>query len=188
MAFENYDDIKVGDVIECFDVEEVQRDAVRAARATRSGAMVNCGAVECPRLAGNRSMSRNRSSDKENRSPGQRQLRVGEEIRHLLADLLERGNMRDPDLRDATITVTSVDVSPDLRNATAFVMPLGGQDRTGFRGVRRAAPWFRGRVSEKAGLRSAPEIRFELDRTFDEADRSARCCAAPDVARDIEDE
>ncbi|MCQ8780139.1 ribosome-binding factor A, partial [Escherichia coli] len=73
-------------------------------------------------------MSRRRSSDKENRAPGQRQLRVGEELRHLLAELLERGDMRDPDLRGASITVTAVDVSPDLRNATAFVMPLGGQD------------------------------------------------------------
>ena len=54
--------------------------------------------------------------------------------------------------------------------------------------MRRAAPWFRARVGEKAGLRSAPEIRFELDRTFDEADQSARCCARPDVARDLEDE
>src|SRR6478735_8123417 len=75
-------------------------------------------------------MPRRRSSEREkNRAPGQRQLRVGEELRHLIAQLLERGNMRDPDLRDATITVTSVDVSPDLRNATAFVMPLGGQDK-----------------------------------------------------------
>jgi ribosome-binding factor A len=115
-------------------------------------------------------------------------LRVGEEIRHLLADLLERGNMRDPDLRDATITVTSVDISPDLRNATAFVMPLGGQDKERMlAALRRAAPWFRGRVSEKAGLRSAPEIRFELDRTFDEADRIGTLLRRPDVARDIED-
>src|SRR5216110_1974381 len=94
-------------------------------------------------------MSRRRSSpDKVNRSPGQRQLRVGEEIRHLLADLLERGNMRDPDLRGATITVTSVDVSPDLRNAVAYVMPLGGKDVERFlAALRRAAPWFRARVS-----------------------------------------
>jgi ribosome-binding factor A len=71
--------------------------------------------------------------------------------------------MRDPDLRGATITVTSVDVSPDLRNAVAYVMPLGGKDVERFlAALRRAAPWFRARVSEKAGLRSAPEIRFKL--------------------------
>ena len=135
-------------------------------------------------------MSRRNSSDREkNRAPGQRQLRVGEEIRHLLAELLERGNMRDPDLRDATITVTSVDVSPDLRNATAFVMPLGGQDKERLlAALRRASPWFRARVSEKAGLRTAPEIRFDLDRTFDEADKIGALLRRPDVARDIKDE
>src|SRR3954452_9686191 len=129
-----------------------------------------------------------RRTDKDNRGHSQRQLRVGEELRHLLADLLERGNMRDPELRDARITVTSVDVSPDLRNAVAFVMPLGGQDKERLlAAVRRAAPWFRARVSEKAGLRSAPEIRFDLDKTFDEADKIGALLRRPDVARDIED-
>ncbi len=132
-------------------------------------------------------MSRRRPSDKESRGGhSQRQLRVGEEIRHLLAELLERGNMRDPDLRDATITVTSVDVSPDLRNATAFVMPLGGKDSEKIlAALKRAAPWFRGRVGEKAGLRSAPDIRFRLDRTFDEADRIGALLRRPDVAQDL---
>jgi ribosome-binding factor A len=134
-------------------------------------------------------MSRRRSSDKEHRTPGQRQLRVGEEIRHLLADLLERGNMRDPDLRDASITVTAVDISPDLRNAIAFVMPLGGQDVPRLMSaLQRAAPWFRARVGEKAQLRYAPEIRFQLDRTFDEADKIGALLRRPDVARDIEEE
>ena len=134
-------------------------------------------------------MSRRRSSDKENRGHSQRQLRVGEEIRHLLADLLERGNMHDPELRDVSITVTSVDVSPDLRNATAFVMPLGGKDSARLLGaLRRAAPWFRARVSEKAGLRSAPDIRFQLDTTFDEADKIDALLRRPDVARDIKDD
>ena len=134
-------------------------------------------------------MPRRRSSERDKRPAGQRQLRVGEEIRHLLADLLERGNMRDPDLRDASITVTSVDVSPDLRNAIAFVMPLGGKDTDRLlSALRRAAPWFRARVSEKAGLRSAPEIRFQLDRTFDEADKIGALLRRPDVARDIEEE
>ena len=134
-------------------------------------------------------MPRRRSSDKDNRGHSQRQLRVGEEIRHLLAELLERGDMRDPELREARITVTSVDVSPDLRNATAFIMPLGGQDEGRLlAAMRRAAPWFRARVGERAGLRFAPEIRFELDRTFDEADRIGALLRRPDVARDIKDE
>ncbi|MBL0900419.1 MAG: 30S ribosome-binding factor RbfA [Reyranella sp.] len=134
-------------------------------------------------------MSRRRSSDGERRGPSQRQLRVGEEIRHLLAELLERGDMRDPDLREASITVTSVDISPDLRNATAFVMPLGGRDSDRLlAALTRAAPWFRARVGEKAGLRSAPEIRFRLDQTFDEADKIGALLRRPDVARDIKDD
>ena len=92
-------------------------------------------------------MPRRRSSDKDNRGHSQRQLRVGEEIRHLLAELLERGNMRDPELRGTSITVTAVDVSPDLRNATAFVMPLGGVDEARLlAAMRRAAPWFRAQI------------------------------------------
>ncbi len=135
-------------------------------------------------------MSRRRlSSDREQRGHSQRQLRVGEELRHLLAALLERGDMRDPELRSASITVTAVDVSPDLRNATAFVMPLGGADETRLlAAIRRAAPWFRARVGERAGLRYAPEIRFELDRSFDQADRIGTLLRRPDVARDIKDE
>ena len=94
-----------------------------------------------------------------------------------------------PTASDATITVTSVDVSPDLRNATAYVMPLGGGDQERLlAALRRAAPWFRGRVSEKAGLRSAPEIRFDIDRTFDEADKIGALLRRPDVARDIKDD
>jgi ribosome-binding factor A len=134
-------------------------------------------------------MPRRRASERENRAPGQRQLRVGEELRHLLAELLERGDMRDPDLRGASITVTAVDVSPDLRNAIAFVMPLGGQDGPRLlAAMRRAAPWFRARVGERAGLRHAPEIRFEIDRTFDEADRIGNLLRRPDVARDLKDD
>ena len=133
-------------------------------------------------------MSRRRSSDKENRAPGQRQLRVGEEIRHLLADLLERGNMHDPDLRDATITVTSVDVSPDRKTGNMYRY-LGGDDQERLlAALRRAAPWFRARVSEKAGLRSAPDIRFAIDRTFEEADKIGALLRRPDVARDIRDD
>ncbi|MBM3643108.1 MAG: 30S ribosome-binding factor RbfA [Alphaproteobacteria bacterium] len=132
-------------------------------------------------------MSRRRSSDSGHRPPGQRQLRVGEELRHILADLLERGEMRDPELREATITVTAVDVSPDLRNATVFVMPLGGGDAPRLlSALRRAAPWFRARVGEKAVLRYAPDLRFDLDRSFDEADRIGRLLRRPDVARDID--
>ena len=170
MAFENYDDIKVGDVIECFDVEEVQPTLVRrfradsvarscTLRATRTGIREEVRGRHVPA-----SLFRTR----QDRGPGQRQLRVGEELRHLLAELLERGDMRDPDLRGASITVTAVDVSPDLRNAIAFVMPLGGQDEPRLlAAMRRAAPWFRARVGEQGRpalcardpLRARPHLR-----------------------------
>ena len=120
---------------------------------------------------------------------GQRQLRVGEEMRHALSEILREHHLADPDLHGKIITVTEVRISPDLRNATAFVMPLGGQDEPRLlAAMRRAAPWFRARVGEKAQLRYAPEIRFEVDRTFDEADRIGQLLRRPDVARDIKDD
>ena len=134
-------------------------------------------------------MPRKRSSDREPRPHSQRQLRVGEELRHIIAELIERGGMRDPDLRGASITITAVDVSPDLHNATAFIMPLGGQDSGRVvAAMRRAAPWFRTRVGEKAGLRHVPEIRFEIDKSFDAVDRIDSLLRRPDVARDLKDE
>jgi ribosome-binding factor A len=116
-----------------------------------------------------------------------RQLRVGEELRHVLAQVLERGEMRDPDLRGQSITVTEVDASPDLRNATAFVMPLGGADRERvLAALRRAAPWLRSQVAQRMELRHAPELRFELDRSFDHAHRIGELLHSPEVARDLE--
>src|ERR1044072_1059094 len=100
-------------------------------------------------------MSRRRPSESDKRGP--RRLRGGEELRHLLAELLERGDMRDPELREASITVTAVDVSPDLRNAIAFVMPLCGQDETRLLAALPAAgPSFRRRVGAKGGVGHAP--------------------------------
>lgn len=134
-------------------------------------------------------MPRKRSSNREPRPHSQRQLRVGEELRHIIAELIERGGMRDPDLQGASITITAVDVSPDLHNATAFIMPLGGQDSDRVvAAMRRAAPWFRTRVGEKAGLRHVPEIRFEIDKSFDAVDRIDSLLRRPDVARDLKDE
>ena len=86
-------------------------------------------------------------------TPGQRQLRVGEELRHLLAELLRPGELRDPALRDANITVTEVRLSPDLRNATAFVMPLGGANAEEIMaGLRRSAPVNRGSIASTAAI------------------------------------
>src|SRR3981081_4956650 len=89
------------------------------------------------------------------RPPGQRQLRVGEELRHLLADLLRPGELRDPALREAHIHVTEGRLSPDLRNATAFVMPLGGANAEEIiAGLRRSAPFLKSRLARLGGPRA----------------------------------
>src|SRR6202049_942967 len=91
----------------------------------------------------------------------QRQLRVGEELRHALAQLLRPGELRDPALREANITVTEVRLSPDLRNATAFVMPLAGSNADQvMAGLKRSAPYLKGRVARMVELRQVPNIAF----------------------------
>ena len=108
---------------------------------------------------------------KHSREPGSRQLCVGEEIRHTLADIFERSDMHDPDLRDVRVTVTEVRLSSDLRNATAFVTRLGGGGtETLIAALGRAVPYFRHQLSKKLGLRFIPKLSFKLDTTFDDAD------------------
>src|SRR5215208_8506977 len=104
------------------------------------------------------------------RPQSQRQLRVGEELRHALAQFLRPGELRDPALRDANITVTEVRVSPDLRNATAFVMPLAGANADEIMaGLRRSAPFLKARIARIVELRQAPNIAFAYDTAFDTA-------------------
>ncbi len=120
------------------------------------------------------------------RPPSQRQLRVGEELRHALAQLLRPGELRDPALREANITVTEVRVSPDLRNATAFVMPLAGaQADEIMAGLKRGAVFLKGRVAQMVELRQVPNIVFALDDAFDYAARIAALLARPEVERDL---
>ncbi|QCN95476.1 30S ribosome-binding factor RbfA [Azospirillum argentinense] len=118
--------------------------------------------------------------------PSQRQLRVGEEIRHALADLFRRGDFHDPELADLNVTVTEVRISPDLRNATAFVTPLGGghMDET-LSALRRAAPFLRGQIARVINLRHAPTLSFEADTSFDYAGRIDAILHSPAVARDV---
>jgi len=120
------------------------------------------------------------------RAVGQRQLRVGEALRHALAQMLRPGELRDPALHDATITVTEVRLSPDLKNATVFVMPLAGAN-TGdiLAGLGRSAPYLRGRLGRSVELRYTPNLVFALDRAFDSAERIAALLASPDVERDL---
>jgi len=120
------------------------------------------------------------------RGPTQRQLRVGEELRHALADVLRRGDFRDPDLQKLNVTVTEVRISPDLRNATAFITPLGGGDaKEAVKVLRRAAAFFRAQIAKAVNLRYAPSLFFEADTSFDYASHIANILHSPDVARDL---
>jgi ribosome-binding factor A len=113
-------------------------------------------------------------------------LRVGEELRHLLAELLRPGELRDPALRDANITVTEVRLSPDLRNATAFVMPLGGANADEIMaGLRRSAPFLKNRLARKIELRQMPNIAFAFDDAFESAARISALLSSPAVERDL---
>jgi len=105
-------------------------------------------------------------------APSQRQLRVGEEIRHALARILARHELRDPELTDVNITVTEVRISPDLKSATAFVSPFGGGDATVLaRACGRAAGYFRAQLAHEVKLRQVPTIRFQPDISFEHAKR-----------------
>jgi len=120
------------------------------------------------------------------KAPSQRQLRVGEEVRHTLARILGRGEIRDPGLGENAITVTEVRISPDLRNATAFVIPLGGGNVPEvIDALNRAAPFVRHKVGKAVKLRRLPNLTFIADTTFDEAGRIDDLLRAPGVSRDL---
>ncbi len=118
--------------------------------------------------------------------PSQRQLRVGEEIRHALVRVLDRGDLRDPRLCEANVTITQVEVSPDLQNATAFVVPLGGnQSDEIVQALNRAAGYLRGQLGREVQLRHTPRLGFEPDHSFDRADEVERLLSSPRVRRDL---
>lgn len=120
------------------------------------------------------------------RPPSQRQLRVGEELRHGLARILARGELADPALKDVSVTVTEVRMSPDLKNATAFVTPLGGGHAAEVvKALNRAGGYFRGQIVHEVELRYAPSVRFTADRSFDTASRIEALLHDPAVARDL---
>jgi ribosome-binding factor A len=116
----------------------------------------------------------------------QRQLRVGEELRHRLAAVFERETLADPQLAGHSITVTEVRVSPDLANATVFVTPLGGRDMEAVvRALNHAAGYLRRLVAQDLELRMAPRLAFEADRSFDAASRVEEILRHPKVAQDL---
>jgi ribosome-binding factor A len=119
--------------------------------------------------------------------PSQRQLRVAEEIRHVLAGLFMRGEFRDPDLATAHITVTEVRIGPDLKRATAFVARLGRTDIDALLpALSRAAPYLRMQVAKQLRLRAAPDLSFQPDRALDYATRINTLMQRPEVRRDLE--
>ena len=119
--------------------------------------------------------------------PSQRQLRVGEEIRHALAMIFERGDFRDPDLASAHVTVTEVRASPDLKHMTVFVTPLGGGDAAPLlAALKRATPYLRGQVAKAVRTKYAPDLVFRADTTVDAAARIEALFHSPEVARDLE--
>ena len=122
----------------------------------------------------------------EREGPSQRQLRVSELIRRALSDILARGDFHDPDLA-APITVGEVRCSPDLRHATAFVLPLGGANTEAtLAALRRNRHELRKLLTRRVSLKYSPDLKFEADRTFDRMDRTREILASPDVSRDLD--
>ena len=118
--------------------------------------------------------------------PSQRQLRVAEEIRHVLAGLFERRDFRDPELASAHITVTEVRMTPDLRHATVFVARLGRPDIDALLpALKRASAYLRGQVAHTLRLRSAPDLSFLADEALEYATKIDKLMHQPEVARDL---
>ena len=117
----------------------------------------------------------------------QRQLRVGELVRHALADMLTRGAVHDPVIQSHLITVPEVRMTADLRLATIYVMPLGGRDAEAvLTALERNKRFLRGEIAHRVNLKFAPDIRFRIDERFDEAARIEKLLRAPQVQRDLQ--
>lgn len=129
-------------------------------------------------------MAKNRSHHGEGRS--QRQLRVGELIRRRLSDVLMHGDVHDPDLNRMSITVAEVRVSPDLKVATAYVMPLGGAHRgEAIKALARHKGELRHQIGKAINLKYTPDLRFVIDETFDQMDETRRLFADERVRHDV---
>ncbi|BAF86019.1 MULTISPECIES: 30S ribosome-binding factor RbfA [Azorhizobium] len=130
-----------------------------------------------------------KTQDRSGSGPSQRMLRVGELVRHALADALQRGDHLDPALAGTIITVPEVRMSPDLKIATCFVMPLGGKDvNTVIKLLAANQKLLRTEVARRVELKSVPSLRFLRDTSFDEGARIDALLRRPDVARDLDTE
>lgn len=129
-------------------------------------------------------MSKNRKGE-----PTVRLLRVNESLRHELAAILMREDLHNPDLTDASITVSEVRCSPDLRNATVFIWPLGGKNLDVIlKGLNRAAPYLGGMLGRNIHLKYSPRLKFVADTSYDESTRIENLLSDPKVARDLKDD
>ena len=121
--------------------------------------------------------------------PSQRQLRVGELIRRTLSDVLARGDVHDPDLNRVSVTVGEVSASPDLKVATAYVCPLGGQGGDNLIALLAKNKWeIRRAISKELTLKYTPDLRFRLDETFDRMDETRRLFSQDAVRQDLDNE
>ena len=131
-------------------------------------------------------MPRHHQRDHSASGPSQRQLRVGELIRHALAEMLSRGDIHDPTIEAHMITVPEVRMTADLRLATVYVMPLGGKDeKEVVTALERNKKFLRGEIAHRVNLKFAPDIRFRVDERFDEAERIEKLLRTPEVQRDL---
>lgn len=122
--------------------------------------------------------------------PSQRQLRIGEQVRHALADVIQRGEVRDDVIESTVISISEVRMSPDLKIATAFVSPLGAKDAQAvIKALARNAKFIRGRVSGALRqMKYMPEFRFRLDTSYDNFAKIDALLRSPEVVRDLDDE
>src|ERR1700716_1519117 len=123
------------------------------------------------------------------RPASQRQLRVGELVRHTVSEMLIRGDVHDPVLEGHLITIPEVRMTPDLRLPTAYVMPMGGRDKDEvLAALERNKRYLRGEVAHRINLKFAPDIRFLIDDRFDEAERIEKLQQTPQARRDLDPE
>ncbi len=119
--------------------------------------------------------------------PSQRQLRVSELIRHALAEMLQRGDIHDEVLASHIVTIPEVRLSPDLKLATVYVMPLGGKDeKPVIAALEKHKKHLRTEIAHRIAMKYAPELRFRRDETFDEAERINRLLRTDVVQRDLQ--
>ncbi len=132
-------------------------------------------------------MPKHQRRDNAPAGPSPRQLRVGELIRHAIAEMLSRGDVHDPVIEGHMITVPEVTMTADLRLATIYVMPLGGRDKDEVvAALERNKKFLRGEIARRVNLKFAPELRFRGDERFEEAERIEKILRTPAVKRDLE--